>query len=326
MPTITERIEHRLPVGMRPAWRLAVRTAGEIVDDRVTGLAAEAAFFALLSFVPLLLALLGAVGWVLDLLGAEATAEINRLVYGVPRTFLSARTFDAYRQIAEEILAGGRGSVVSVGFVVALWGGSRAVNAFLEAINIAYDLERPRSLWRRRLLALGITVAGAVLGALVVPALVLGPRLLRWLVPGPLVVVVPGWVATAGFYLALAVVTVALIATFYHVAVPWHTPWLRDLPGAVVGMVLWLLGAGALRTYIAFSFRGDNLYSSFAAPLAVMLWLFVTAFAVLLGAELNAEIEKMWPHAGTPDEFRDDRSDPADASGEPRSIPQRLRR
>ena len=82
------------------------------------------------------------------------------------------------------------------------------------------------------------------------------------------------------------------LATLFHVGLPWRTPWRRDLPGAVLALLIWLLAAAGLRAYLALSARDDAVYSQLGTPIAVVLWLYVTAFAVLLGAELNAEITK----------------------------------
>ncbi len=296
--SLLERATNRVPSRVRPAWKLVVRTALDTVDDRVHGLAAEAAFFALLSLPPLLLAIIGSIGFVVEQLDPAATEDVRRVVFGVPRTFLSPDTFDFYEGIATGILEEGRGDIVSFGFVVALWSGSRAVNVYLEAIALAYDLERPRTPWKRRVLAFLLTLAAVVILIVVIPSLVMGPRLIDLVAPSG--TQMADWAVTTIFYGGVGLLTVGLLATFYHVGVPWHTPWRRDLPGALVAMVLWLLGALALRAYVQFSFDDESLYGSLATPLVVMLWLYVTAFAVLLGAELNAEIEKMWPHDGTP--------------------------
>ena len=141
------------------------------------------------------------------------------------------------------------------------------------------------------------------LGDLVGPLLVAGPdggatasRLLGG-VPGLAEV----W--AVAYWPGAAVLLTLMIAVLYHVAAPWRTPFHRDLPGAVLAMVLWLLGTVGLRVYVGQAI-GES-YGFIATPLIILLWLYVSAFAVLLGAELNAEIEKMWPTA--------DRTDPAAA-------------
>lgn len=98
----------------------------------------------------------------------------------------------------------------------------------------------------------------------------------------------------------MAVLVLVGLATIYHLGVPWHTPWRRDLPGALLAMALWLTAAAGLRAYLEFSVQDDAAYSQVAVPIAVVLWLYLTALAVLLGAEVNAAIEKMWPHERQP--------------------------
>jgi membrane protein len=92
----------------------------------------------------------------------------------------------------------------------------------------------------------------------------------------------------------VGLVGVGMLASFFHWAAPWRTPWRRDLPGALLAAVSWLaLGAG-MRVYTSRFIEG-GVFGPLAAPIAFLLWLYVTALAVLIGAELNAEIEKLWP-------------------------------
>jgi len=129
----------------------------------------------------------------------------------------------------------------------------------------------------------------------VLPPLVIGPRLVRWAAPD----------AVAETTLTLlhllfwpAVLTLAMVAltTLYHLGVPWRTPWRRDIPGAVLAVGLWLLASAGLRAYLTLTVQRGAVYGQLAVPIAVVLWLYLTAFAVLLGAELNSEIEHLWPH------------------------------
>lgn len=295
MPSMVDRVARRLPRPLGPAWRLAVRTITDALDDRVPGLAAEAAFFALLALPPLLLAILGSMGFVATAVEPQALQDIKGAGFRVLGTFLAPPTLDTLRELTNRLLEQGSGRIVSLGLLVALWSGSRAVNAFLETITLAYDLER-RSTIKRRLRALVFTVVGMVLAVAVVPAVVVGPRILQ-LIPRPLGVAAHT-ALRVGFWPAVVAVALALLASFYHWGAPQQTPWRRDLPGAVLAVMLWILGTVGVRLYLAYSIRGSPsgtaaLYGPLATPLVVLVWLYVTALAVLLGAELNAEIEKL---------------------------------
>lgn len=278
---------------MRTGVELAGRTVRDTLDDRVPGLAAEVALFTLISLPALILVVLGSLGFVADALGPAGRAELDRIVFDLPRTFFSDRTYDAYADLAEQVLAGGRADVVSVGLAVSLWTGSRAVNRTLETVSIAYDVE-PRPGWRRRLLALGLTAAGLVAAVAVLPLLVLGPRLVRVLAPDT---VAGATLSLLGvlYWPTLGLLVLAGVTTLFHVGVPWRTPWHRDLPGAVLAMASWLAAAAGLRAYLAFAGQDDQVYEQLATPIAVVLWLYVSAVALLLGAELNSEIEREWP-------------------------------
>lgn len=286
----------RLPQPLQRTWVLIGRTWRDTVEDRVPGLAAEIALFTLISLPALILVVLGSLGFVADALGPSGTEELDRLVFELPREFLSTRTYESYERLASAVLADGRADVISVGALLSLWTGSRATNRALATITIAYDIEEPRASWRRRLLAVGLTAAG-LLGAIgILPLLVLGPRVIEWVAPSVVASATLG-VLGALYWPVLGALAVAGLATLYHVGVPWRTPWRRDVPGALLAMFLWLLAAAGLRAYLAITLGDDAVFSQLGVPIAVVLWLYVSSIAVLLGAELNAEIERMWPTA-----------------------------
>ena len=288
----------QLPRPLQQIARLIWHTARGASDDRVPGLAAEAALFTLISLPALLLALIGSLGFVAATLGPEGTQEFTELVLGIPESFLSDPTYAAYERAVNTVLAQTQGRVVSISLVLSIWTGSRAINRYLETITIAYGVP-PRSGWRRRLLALGMTL-GAMVGAVaLLPPMVFGPRLVEWLAPDA-VADTTLRVLDVMFWPSVIVLVLAALATLYHVGVPWQTPWRRDLPGAVLAVALWLIASAGLRAYLTMSASTDAVFSQLAVPIAVVLWLYLTAFAVLLGAEFNAAIERMWPHDSYP--------------------------
>lgn len=317
MTTRSDEVAERLPGPLGSAWVLSARTARSSIDDRVHGLAAEAAFFSLLSIPPLILAVVGSIGFVADILGARIREDVEALVFSAPAAVFTPEAMELIRPVLEEVLHEGRGDVVSIGFLIALWAGSRAVNVFLEATNFAYHVESGRSLIRRRALAYGMTLGGSVLVILLVPALVLGPDLVGWLLE-PL----PGafddaavLAAERAFWPVVVIVTLLALTAFYDIAVPWQTPLRRDVPGALLALLVLVLGSGALRIYAAYAVAGEGgVYGSLATPLVLILYVYVAAFAVLLGAELNAAVERLWPYQD--DELMAEEWPPDDADEE----------
>lgn len=280
--------------GWRAVPGLVARTVVDARRDRVLGLAAEVAFFVLLSLPPALLAVLGALGFVSSVLGPDVTESIRERILDVAGTFLTESTSDEIvKPTLDTLLRGGRADVASVGVVLTLWSASRATTRLMEAVTIAYDVEDRRSALRRRLLALGLTLGGMLGVVIVVPILVAGPRLVEAVAEPLGLAGVLGVAWRFLYWPVVGLLGIGLLASFFHLATPIDTPWRRDLPGAAAAVILWLLFGVGLRLYATTIEAGT--YGPLAAPVVILLWLYVTGLAVLLGAELNAEIEKLWP-------------------------------
>lgn len=291
-----------------PAWahrsgELLIRTARDAVADRVPGLAAEIAFYFLLSLPPLLIAVLGSVGYVGELFGiGVAEALLEQLVGAAGAVFSSDTMDEVVAPMLESLLEEGRGDVASFGIVFTVWSASRAMNVLLGAITIAYDLEHDRRAgWKRRGFAFALTIVAIVAGLVIIPLLVGGPRLAETLTRPLGVARALDVVWEIAYWPIVGAIAMLMVASLYHVGAPWRTPWRRDLPGAVLAMVVWLGGSAGLRWYASVTIEAEAAYQSIAAPLVVLLWMYVIGFALLLGAEFNAEIEKMWPTRRRPE-------------------------
>ncbi|MEV4703117.1 YihY/virulence factor BrkB family protein [Actinoplanes sp. NPDC049316] len=283
--------------GLREAGHLALRMARAAMRDRVHGLAAEASFWTMLSLPPLLLALLTLIGEFGSVFGTDmATPVANAVVDWADGVFTDRTMQEVVRPLVTTTLREGGAGVLTFSLLLALWSGSAAVNAYVSAITLAYDMAGLRSFWRTRVLSLVVYLSSLVIGAVLLPLLVLGPA-----TAGDLLADVAGghltWLVTAGYWPLVIVLALTGLTSLYHVAVPVRTRWRRDLPGAVVAMLLWLGGSAALRFYLASGGRDDA--GAAAAPIAVLIFFFVTALAVLVGAELNASIDDFQPDAST---------------------------
>lgn len=276
-------------------WRIVVSTASACLRYRVTGLAAEAAFFAVLSVPPLIFALTGAVGFVSDQLSATQIAEVQEAIIELSRRAL---TESAVNKIIvptlDDVLQRPRFDVISVGFVLALWSGSRALNVFVDTITIMHGLGGHRGIIETRALSFGLYIMAVVTGGVSIPLVVAGPTLVHKWLPERLSFLM-------GFYWpTVIVVCICFLATLYHVSVPVRTNWSFNLPGATFSLFCWVGGSFVLRWILTVTAaESRSIYGPLAAPIAVLLWLYVLAIAVLIGAAVNAAFDTVFPQAST---------------------------
>lgn len=277
------------------AWALVVATVGTCFRNRVTGLAAEAAFFALLSLPPLVFALAGSIGYVFQSFSDARTAEIRAAVVGASSRVLTEDTVTSIIEpTLNDVFRGGRYDVVSIGFVLALWSGSRALNVFVETITIMYGLGGQRGIVRTRMLSFALYVMGLITGVVTIPLVVAGPTLVERLVPERFDVV------NGLYWPAVVALSVCFLATLYHVSVPVRTSWRYNLPGATLTMVFWVFGSFLLRWALTTTAgESTSIYGPLATPIAVLLWLYLLSIAVLIGAATNAAFDRVWPESET---------------------------
>jgi membrane protein len=275
-------------------WLLLKDTVDSCMEYRVTGLAAEAAFFVLLSLPPLLLGLVGALGYVDTVIGLDTIDHIRHNILTASATVLSDKGVNQLvKPLVDDVFHGRRPDLISLGFLIALWSGSRAVNVFVDTITIMYGLEGRRGIVKTRLMSLVLYVVALVLGAAVLPLVVAGPDAVVDVLPGGQgAVQVLYWPATL-------VASIAFLTTLYHVSVPVRSPWYEDVPGALIALLMWVVGSFILRIYLTHAVEGPTIYGSLAAPVAVLLWIGVSAFAVLVGAAVNAAVDRVWPSVAT---------------------------
>jgi membrane protein len=272
-------------------WRLVVSTVGTCMRNRVTGLAAEAAFFAVLSLPPLIFALAGSIGYVFAQFSDSQIDEVRETVISLASQALTPQTVDSIiKPTLNSVLDGGRYDVVSIGFVLALWSGSRALNVFVDTITIMYGLGGQRGIVSTRALSFVLYVLGMITGVITIPLVVAGPTLVRKWLPEQVSVL------NGLYWPTVLVLGICFLATLYHVSVPVRTAWRYNLPGAVFTMFCWVFGSALLRWVLVGTAKGStSIYGPLATPIAVLLWLYLLSIAVLIGAALNAAFDQIWP-------------------------------
>jgi membrane protein len=280
---------------LRVARDVTRATMGKAWNDRILGLSAEAAFWQLLSLPPLLLGILGLLGYAGGWIGSAVTNRIeSHLLHLAAQVLQPAMVHQVVAPMLGEVLQHGRGGVATFSFLLALWAGSSATSTFVNTTTIAYGQRDMRGAVRSRLLSLWMYLCALAVGTVAVPLLVLGPSTLVQAVPAH-------WQDTASsivhkvYWPLLAAVVFAGLSTFYHLATPLRLRWRRAFPGAALALALFLLLSYLLQLYIAAVADRLLVFSTLAAPILALFYFYVIALAVLLGAELNATLERRWP-------------------------------
>ncbi|HEX2131020.1 MAG TPA: YihY/virulence factor BrkB family protein [Actinophytocola sp.] len=275
--------------------RLVRRTMAKAWGGNLFSEAAEAAFWQILSLPPLLLGLLGSLGYVADWFGQDVIQSVHDAIIEWSRTAFSPSVVDQIiKPTVDDILRHGQGEILTVGFLISLWAGSSAMSSFVDAITVAHDQYGVRNEVWQRIFALLLYMASLVLLVIGLPILALGPEILPKLFP-------TGWRQEIGFwvdtfyYPALGVLIVLALVTLYKLALPRKLPWYRGLPGAVLAMIVFLLSSIGLRLYIAWITTTGYTYGALATPIAFLLFAFFLGLAIVIGAYFNAAIQEMWP-------------------------------
>jgi membrane protein len=276
-------------------WRLTVTTTGSCIRYRVTGLAAEAAFFAILSVPPLVFALAGAIGYVSEQFSPAEIAEVRQAVIDLSSRAL---TEDAVDRIIvptiNDVLRPGRFDVISLGFILSLWSGSRALNVFVDTITIMHGLGGHRGIVKTRALSFLLYILAIITGVFTLPLVVAGPSLVRELLPAQMEVM------TRFYWPTVLILSICFLATLYHVSVPVRTNWTFNLPGATFALAAWIFGSFLLRWILtSTAAESGSIYGPLASPIAVLLWLYLLALAVLIGAAVNAAFDSVFPQQAT---------------------------
>jgi membrane protein len=276
----------RLSAGSSVDWWLGVtHTWQRMGKDNLSALAAAAAFYALLSIFPTLTALVSLYGLVADptMVGRQVATlegilppEAVKLVATWLQTLFQGPTAKF-----------GVGLFISV--LLALWSAWSATGMLMTAVNICYGDEERRSFIRFNLEALALSAGLALFGVVAIALLAVLPVLLDLLLaPTALhtLISLVRWPILAG----LAIVALAIVYRYAPARVPLKWEWVSW--GAAIATALWLIGSIAFTFYVSKVGSYDKTYGSLGAVIVLLLWFYLSAYVILIGAELNAEIER----------------------------------
>jgi membrane protein len=276
---------------------LARHVWAEVQEDDVFGRAAQLAYYFLLALFPLLIFITSVIGIVLG-----SGTGLRHSLFDYLSKVLPGNAFELVDKTMSEVSSASGGGTLSFGLLVALWAASNGMGAITSALNTAYDLKETRSWIKQRLVAMGLTIA---LSVLIISALLLvlyGGRLGEYVAAyfGLGEVFTIAW-KIIQWPIVLLFMLFAFALIYYVAPDIKEQRWKWLTPGSIVGVALWLLVSFGFRTYLQFFDTYSATYGSLGAVIVLMLWLYLTGVAVLMGGEINSVIENAAAEAGEPE-------------------------
>ena len=283
----------RIPIGWGDLFK---RTAAEVLADNCLGLAAQLAYYFFLALFPALLFFVALVSFIpIAGLMDAVSAAIARIA---PSKEVSDILYDQITRIAGDK----NGGLLTIGMLGTIWSTSAGVSAIIDTLNAAYDIQEGRPWWKVRLTALGLTSALALFIVLSFVLAIAGPaageKIAGWMHMGPAFV----WTWTILHWPVVFGLVAFGIAIIYYYAPDAEQKWIWITPGSVLATTLWLLISLGFRLYVQHFASYTATYGTIGGVIVLMLWFYVSSLAVLVGAELNAEIEHASPYGKDPGE------------------------
>jgi membrane protein len=283
----------KVPLTWPEVFRRTFREA--FFKDNCLGMAAELAYYFFFALFPALLFLLALASYFpIDTLVDDIFRMMGRFA---PPEVLSIIT-DQIRKISE----GKEGGLLTVGALAALWSSSSAMTSIIDTLNRAYDIEEGRAWWKVRVIAIGLTLGVALFILISFALVIVGPTLAAkvaaWAGLGPAF----EWtwkIVQWPIVFALASLGIAFI---YYFAPHAEQDWVWLTPGSLFATTIWLAASLMFKYYVANMGNYTETYGAIGGVMILMLWFYISGLAILVGAEMNAEIEHASPYGKEPGE------------------------
>jgi len=276
---------------------LGKRVWSEIQEDKVFGRAAELSYYFLLALFPFLIFLTSVIGFVLG-----SGTGTRHMLFNYLARIMPPSAYQLISSTMYEVSAASSGGKLSFGLLAALWAASNGLTAITDSLNTAYDLNESRPWWKQRLVSIGLTMALSVLIIVALVLVVAGGKIAEWLAAhygfGP---VFPITWKIIQWPVIFACMVLAFALIYFFAPDFREQAWKWLTPGAAIGVVLWLLVSLGFRVYLYFFNSYSATYGSLGAVIILMLWLYFTGAAVLIGGEINSEIENAAAQQGEPE-------------------------
>jgi membrane protein len=290
---------------MRWVWHLGGLSVGQLVKnvwteidkDDVLGRAAQLSFYFLLALFPLLIFVSAVLGQIFS-----GNADLYRDLLSYLQTVMPASAYTLVRGTVDEITIGSSGGKLSLGLVATLWTAASGMEAVINGLNIAYKVTERRPWWRRRFVAINLTVLLALIAGSAVFLALFGGRLGSFLAGRYGYGDAFGHLWFAVQFVSPPLVMLVIFAVIYRFAPNTRAQgWQALVPGAFVAVVLWLAATALFRLYLSHFDSYSKTYGSLGAVIVLMLWLYLSGVAILVGGEVNSEIRKAAARAGVPE-------------------------
>jgi membrane protein len=291
--------------GLSWVWHLGGLSAGELArrawtqidEDDVLGRAAQLSYYFVLALFPLLIFLSSVMG---ELFAGNANLYFELLRH--LNAVMPDSAYELVRKTVDEITIGASGGKLSIGLIGTLWTASLGMEAVINGLNVAYAVTERRKWWKRRIVAIVMTVVLSVISTAALLVALFGGRLVATMADRYGFSDALGRVLFIAQLLFPVLFMLLVFALIYRYAPNVRAQdWQALMPGALVGVGLWLMATGVFRLYLAYFGSYSKTYGSLGAVIVLMLWLYVSGAAILIGGEVNSEIRKAAAAAGAPE-------------------------
>lgn len=267
-------------------WRPVIAaTFRETLKDDAQGLAAQLSYYVFLSFFQMLL----------TLVALASLFPLRSLTDSVTTLLAPVAPVEVITIINDQMIAIGerpQSGLLTIGLVAALWSASAAMGAVANAMNRAIGVDETRPWWKVRLVSLLLTAGMAVFALLSISLVLAGPQAADWIARSSGLGAVFTWTwKIVQWPIAFGLVAIG-IGLIYHFAPNRPQRWRWVTPGSLAATALWLLGSLGFRLYVVSFSNFEGTYGALGGIIVVLLWFYVSGLAILVGAELDAEIER----------------------------------
>jgi membrane protein len=271
------------PAGIKHA---LAQTYADLLKNHTLQMAAALSYYFVLSFFPALIFLSAVVAYL-------PVADLFNQALSIMAGFLPSDSMGLARRVLSDVITPNRGTFLSFGILGTLWTASGGFSATIEALDIAYEVKDDRPFWKTRPLAVGLALVTGALMLIALSVMMVGPRFGEWLagrihLSYLFVLLWPyiHWSIAISF-------TIFAVEALYFLAPNVKQRFLATLPGAVLSVGCWIALSYLLGLYFRHFANFNKTYGTLGAAVALMTWLYWTGFAMLVGAELNAELAKI---------------------------------